>query len=165
MGYIYKIENLANGKIYIGQTIQNIKKRFKVHKQGLKGNYHYNDHLQKSWNKHGEDNFIFVLLEELPDEKTDQAESFYIYMMELQNPDFGYNEESGGHLGKHLSPETKAKLSEAKKGEKNYNFGKPMSEETKAKISESMKGRPKSEETKAKMSESRKSKHHSGGTN
>jgi len=57
------------------------------------------------------------------------------------------------------SEETKRKLSEAKKGERNPFYGKHLSEETKRKMSESTKGKPKSEETKRKMSEAQKGKH------
>ena len=58
-----------------------------------------------------------------------------------------------------MSEETKRKLSEAKKGEKNYMFGKKQSEESNRKHSEALKGKPKSEETKRKMSEARKGKY------
>ena len=61
-------------------------------------------------------------------------------------------------LGKHLSEETRKKLSESKKGEKCYIFGKHLSEETRKKISESKKGKYPSEESRKKMSESKKGK-------
>lgn len=54
--------------------------------------------------------------------------------------------------GKHLSEETRIKLSEVKKGKK----GKVRSEETRRKISESMKGKIRSEESRKKMSEAAK---------
>jgi hypothetical protein len=43
--------------------------------------------------------------------------------------------------GKHLSEETRKKMSKAQKGEKSHCFGKPLSEETRKKISESEKGK------------------------
>ena len=43
---------------------------------------------------------------------------------------------SEAQKGKTLSEESRKKMSEAKKGEKNHNFGKHLSEETKKKISE-----------------------------
>ena len=49
---IYKLTNLSNGKIYIGQSV-NVEDRIYKHKMALKGNYHKNDHLQKAWNKYG----------------------------------------------------------------------------------------------------------------
>lgn len=51
-------------------------------------------------------------------------------------------------FGKHMSEESKKKLSESRKGK-----GHPTSEETKRKLSETLKGRPKSEEHKKKLSE------------
>ena len=32
MGYIYKITNTLNGKVYIGQTVKRLQKRFTQHK-------------------------------------------------------------------------------------------------------------------------------------
>ena len=78
--------------------------------------------------------------------------------------------------GKQFSEEHKKKLSEARKGENNHNYGKHLSEETKNKISyakkgkqfseehkkklsEAHKGKPKTEETRNKMSEARKGTH------
>lgn len=63
------------------------------------------------------------------------------------------------------SPETRRKMSEAHKGEKNHMYGKHLSEETKKKISEALKGKPTwnkgkhhSEETKRRISEANKGK-------
>ena len=36
IGHIYCICCLANGKLYIGQTVKSIEKRFKEHKQAAK---------------------------------------------------------------------------------------------------------------------------------
>ena len=58
--------------------------------------------------------------------------------------------------GKHLSEDTRKKISESMKGENNYWFGKHHSEETRKKMSESKKGKPKSAETRKMMSESKK---------
>ncbi len=57
-----------------------------------------------------------------------------------------------GRVGHVCSEETKAKMSQANKGEKNPQWGKPLSEEHRQKISEAHKGRPKVEETKRKLS-------------
>ena len=61
--------------------------------------------------------------------------------------------------GKHLSEETRQKLSESHSGEKNPFFGKNHSEETLKRISEALKGKHHSEDTRLKMSESHKGKH------
>jgi len=39
MGYIYKITNILNGKIYIGQTVKTIEKRFNQHKNNSNKDY------------------------------------------------------------------------------------------------------------------------------
>lgn len=59
-------------------------------------------------------------------------------------------------FGKHLSEETRKKISESQNGENNYWFGKHHSAETRKKMSESKKGKPKSAETRKMMSESKK---------
>ena len=58
--------------------------------------------------------------------------------------------------GKKCSKETKKKMSEAKKGEKNNFYGKTHTEETRMKMSAARKGKPKTEETRKKMGASKK---------
>jgi len=63
-GGIYRIENIINNKFYIGSTAC-FNKRFSSHKYLLKNNKHPNKILQNSWNKYGEHNFKFEILEEI----------------------------------------------------------------------------------------------------
>jgi hypothetical protein len=62
------------------------------------------------------------------------------------------------NYGKTPSPETRAKNSAANKGENHPNYGKTHSEETRAKLSEVRKGKTNSEETRAKIGAAHKGK-------
>lgn len=62
---IYKIVNLKNGKFYLGSS-KNIKRRWYIHKSSLKHNKHHCTYLQRSWNKHGGQNFSFEVIKEMP---------------------------------------------------------------------------------------------------
>lgn len=56
--HIYKITNIINGKVLIGQTIQrNVNARWSDYRAKLKKNKHENFHFQHSWNKYGEKSF------------------------------------------------------------------------------------------------------------
>ena len=59
---IYLIFNLVSGKRYVGSSI-NIYNRFHEHIHILKRNEAHNKHLQNSWNKYGEESFVFQVLE------------------------------------------------------------------------------------------------------
>jgi len=59
---IYKITCRNNNKFYIGSSI-NIDKRLKEHINLLRKNKHKNKYLQKSWNKYGEANFKYEIIE------------------------------------------------------------------------------------------------------
>jgi group I intron endonuclease len=59
---IYQIRNIKNDKIYIGSTI-NFKNRFYQHIRELNKGIHHSAKLQKSWNIHSQDNFVFEVLE------------------------------------------------------------------------------------------------------
>ena len=63
-----------------------------------------------------------------------------------------------GHSGAIHTPETRAKISAAMKGENSPNYGKTLSPETKAKLSAAHKGKTLSPEHKAKISAAQKGK-------
>ena len=90
---IYQIKNLLNGKVYIGQSVD-IEKRWSTHKAELKNNYHYNIHLQNAWNKYGEDNFEFSIIEECDMDELNAREIFWI--SKLNSCNSGYNLTTGG---------------------------------------------------------------------
>ena len=74
---IYKIVNELNNKMYIGQSI-NIYERWRHHKIQLRHDKHHNSHLQNAWNKYGEQNFQFVIIEECSESVLDVREIYYI---------------------------------------------------------------------------------------
>lgn len=59
---IYKITNLITGRVYIGSAVK-VRSRKNNHYSELRRSLHNNSHIQKSWNKYGEDNFCFEVLE------------------------------------------------------------------------------------------------------
>ena len=69
---IYKIINITNGDFYVGSTIKH-KDRFRCHRSRLRKNQHHAKHLQSAWNKYGEHNFIFRVVEVVPEDESLQA--------------------------------------------------------------------------------------------
>ena len=55
---IYEILNTVNGKRYIGSAVY-IVGRFARHRMHLRRGTHHSVHLQRAWNKHGEEAFEF----------------------------------------------------------------------------------------------------------
>ena len=92
---IYKIENKVNGKIYVGQSID-IKTRWYNHRKELNGNRHHNEHLQNAWNKYGEGQFTFDIIEECTVDNIDEREIFWIDYYKAMNSTYGYNMTLGG---------------------------------------------------------------------
>ncbi len=92
---IYLIKNLINNKVYVGQSV-NIKDRWGSHKRKLNKNCHSNLHLQSSWNKYGEDNFEFKVLEECDLNNINEREIYYIKKYNSANYEKGYNKTFGG---------------------------------------------------------------------
>ena len=91
---IYKITNSITDKVYIGQST-NIKNRIKNHKTALKGGYHKNNHLQKSFNKYGDDCFTFNIVTIVENQKLlDWFEQYYIHLYDSYRN--GYNQTKGG---------------------------------------------------------------------
>lgn len=96
MGYIYKIENNINHKIYIGQTIKFYEERFKQHKVNYTKEYFSQLALYKAFNKYGIENFTFLPIEEVANELLDEREKYWISFYDSYYN--GYNSTLGGRL-------------------------------------------------------------------
>lgn len=81
---IYKIENLINHKVYIGQSIH-IERRWKEHCYPSK-----NTVIAKAIKKYGKENFSFQVLEECSEQELNEKEQFYIKKFNSVIPN-GYN--------------------------------------------------------------------------
>ena len=88
---IYRIKNLKNKKCYYGSS-KNIEKRWRTHSNNLKNGKHHNIHLQRSWDKYGEDNFVFELVEECNETILLELEQKYLDL----NPEFNIGIKSSG---------------------------------------------------------------------
>lgn len=96
MGYIYKIQNLINGNVYIGQTVKSVEKRFQQHRNNYDKPYFSQLILYKAFKKYGLDNFSFEALEKVDNDKLDEREKYWIdYYDSYKN---GYNMTLGGRL-------------------------------------------------------------------
>jgi group I intron endonuclease len=62
---IYYIINKINNKKYVGSTTESFSRRLGHHRHVLNNNTHRNRHLQNAWNKYGEDNFEFKIIEKI----------------------------------------------------------------------------------------------------
>lgn len=91
--FIYKHTNKINGKVYIGQTYQNPKKRWQ---NGISA-YQHNEHFLNAIKKYGWDNFEHeILLEQLNEKEMQYWEDYYIEFYDSRNPNKGYNINKGG---------------------------------------------------------------------
>ena len=93
---IYKITNLVNNKIYIGQS-KNIEQRWKEHIRHSKNEHNAKKtYIHKAINKYGKDNFKFEVLEECKFEELDKKECEYIAKFKSNVRGIGYNSTPGG---------------------------------------------------------------------
>jgi len=154
MTAIYMIK-CANGKFYIGQAL-NAEKRWKRHLQELKYGYHHNRHLQNIYDKYGEHNFNFVVIEKCNVSDLDSLEQ-KLLDAHCENPlCINISRDSKAPTrGRKMSAETCKKISDSMKLRDPAIYkkisekltGVPRTEEDKQKMR-----KPKSEETKKRMS-------------
>ena len=74
---IYQIRNKLTRIVYVGQSVD-IERRKHNHMRHLKTNRHVNKHLQRSYNKYGESNFEFNVLEECSIERLTEREQHWL---------------------------------------------------------------------------------------
>jgi len=77
LAYIYKITNKVNSKFYIGST-KDYARRKKEHISQLTKKKHTNGSLQTDWNKYKAKNFIFSIVEEIPNDLQFITEQKYL---------------------------------------------------------------------------------------
>lgn len=95
-GYIYKITNLINGKIYIGQA-KDVDSRWYGHLWEAKKRQNNNSRLNNALLKYGFDNFkVDIIDEALTFEELNEKEIYWIAKLDSQNENIGYNIASGG---------------------------------------------------------------------
>lgn len=153
MHNIYVIRNTLNLKLYVGQTVLSLKKRFARHVSDKKKSCRK---LANALKKHGSDNFSIELIAMCSDQDT--ANYLEIcFIDEFNSIKTGYNIREGGshgrasketrkkmslvHTGKHHSKETIEKMSLSQMGDKNHRYGKTASSEYKKKLSKARQGK------------------------
>ena len=130
-GIIYKIENLINGKVYIGQTtsMNGFNGRYEAKGNDIERIYNYNLYVKKSKNtynthivssieKYGFENFYVNKVFDIAfsKEELDIKEKLWIKYYDSTNPKYGYNNREGGEGGKYT------RLREIKNSINNNNF-------------------------------------------
>lgn len=96
---IYKITNKTTSKVYIGESL-NIIRRWAEHKGNLNENKHHSYKLQQDWNKYGQDDFTFEIVAVLDETISNFIDKYisiifeYIYINEYNSIDEGYNVEN-----------------------------------------------------------------------
>lgn len=98
-GYIYKITNLINNKLYIGQVYnKSIEDRFNRHCEGACADS--KSYLGRAINKYGKDNFKVELIEECYSvQELNEREKYWIKYYNSTNGYIGYNLTPGGEGG------------------------------------------------------------------
>lgn len=149
---IYKITNMVNGKLYVGQTTRTLDERKWQHinnaKKGTK------THLYNAMRKYGIDNFVFEKICDVDNiEDLNILERYYIAKYDCINS--GYNMVDGGNNNVMFLDNVKKKHSESMRSEK-----------TRIKISQSMKKyrkeNPFTDEHRHKLSQSAMGNHNFG---
>lgn len=119
---IYFIKNLVNNKIYIGQS-KNVYRRAIYHRHELNNNKHSNSHLQHSYNKYKQENFIFGVLEYCDISLLTEKEKYYISIQKYEIYNVRDAEEVPLRQKRIVTEEQRLKLSNSMKGKipKNIN--------------------------------------------
>ena len=88
--WIYKITNIQNNKVYIGQTIRPVEQRFHRHINDALNNI-LDTHFARAIRKYGKENFIIETIDTAnSQEELNQKEQYWIRFYDTVNK--GYNE-------------------------------------------------------------------------
>ncbi len=146
MTSIYQITNQTNGHFYIGSSVD-AQRRFMIHRYHLRNGSHHCQPLQRAWTKYGDQAFSFEIIEAV-DDRDKLADAEGRWLAEHHGKPYCYNvsrDTKALWRGLRHTPESRAKMSEANKGNK-ARLGHKNSPEHREKISAAMKGKRKSPE-------------------
>lgn len=137
---IYLIRCLANNRIYVGSTA-NLRRRRCRHFSELRRHIHKNAHLQRAWDKYGEQSFTFEILElVLPTDLLNREQYWLDTLQPFEERGFNIGRVANTpFLGRTHTPEARAKISAASKGNQ-YGKGHSPTPETRAIIGAAHKG-------------------------
>lgn len=118
---VYKIINATTGDFYVGSSY-NIRTRLKRHKRELRANQHANQYLQRSWNKYGEESFLFetILL-------CDKSMKLWFEQLVINGlkPPFNIAKDALAPMqGRKHKKKSLERMSESRSGERNGMYGK-----------------------------------------
>jgi len=145
MYFIYVVENLINGKMYVGQTVD-LDRRWSLH-LSKSSNCLY---LHRAIEKYGTENFEMVIIETLDNqEESNEREKYWISELNTLSP-VGYNLKAGGDMGGVPCEETRSRMSASAK-----NRARGFDEDWRESMRQAQLGRKHSVESKEKMRQSK----------
>ena len=142
---IYIIENLVNGKIYVGSSIH-IEKRWNEHINELRNKIHSNQILQRAWDKYGETSFSFHIVQEVS--VNDDLINIEQWYLDNWKPEYniakfagtspvkgvGHKQSSIQKIKKHWTLQKRKKMSNKMTKEGNHRYGTSWSDETRKRV-------------------------------
>lgn len=113
MGSIYQIKNIITNDIYIGSAVSYENRKY-YHIYDLINNKHHSSILQNSWNKYGNDAFLFSIIEDVNDNSELLVrEQYYIDKL---SPKFNCSKIAGSPLGVKHTLQSRQNMSAAQRG-------------------------------------------------
>lgn len=172
---VYAVLCHTTPAVYIGST-KSLKRRAQQHFSSMRWNKHFNPHLQSAYNKYGEDELEFIVLEQVDDLTTlEQREQYWLDKfveagnIELYNyssiavcslrgrpyPEELREKRRTEQLGRRHTEESKRRISQSNIGRISGMCGKKHSAATKRKIGLTKLGKARPESVRMKLSVAR----------
>jgi group I intron endonuclease len=140
---VYRITCMPTDEFYVGSSSA-IERRWWEHRTALNRNRHHCGLLQAAWNTHGEDAFVFEVLEDVPRDRLAQVED--MYLAQVVTTPLCFNTALSAMNPPSLDPAVAARIGVTLKARfrdptQHPRFGATLSGASRAKISANRKGK------------------------